>query len=169
MQIAGIILAGGRSSRMGQNKALMPFNGKPLVEHMVSILQNTGVDDIHISGQLDGYNCIVDNAPFAGPAKAIKSVVQKLPNYDGFLFIPVDMPLLKPDVLKLLLSSSNSSYFTNKPLPAFIKNNIFNTDETSVKELLKSINATAIELPQKFLPAMVNTNTPQQWQEATST
>src|SRR5262249_30053400 len=35
--ITGVILAGGQSSRMGQNKALMSLGGKRLVDHVVAV------------------------------------------------------------------------------------------------------------------------------------
>ena len=37
-KIAGVVLAGGKSSRMGKNKAMLIYNGKPLLNHMVGIL-----------------------------------------------------------------------------------------------------------------------------------
>jgi len=36
--VAGVILAGGRSSRMGRNKALLPYNGKPLIESVYRVM-----------------------------------------------------------------------------------------------------------------------------------
>ena len=52
--IAGVVLTGGRSSRMGQNKALLDYQGKPLIEHMMEILKTTGIKEIFISGDVDG-------------------------------------------------------------------------------------------------------------------
>ena len=43
--LSGIILAGGRSSRMGSSKALLPFDNEPLISHIVRRLQPI-VDDI---------------------------------------------------------------------------------------------------------------------------
>ncbi|MBN1934694.1 MAG: molybdenum cofactor guanylyltransferase [Anaerolineae bacterium] len=43
--ISGIILAGGKSSRLGQNKALIEFEGKPIVQHVVDVLRPL-VDEI---------------------------------------------------------------------------------------------------------------------------
>ncbi|MDA0670402.1 MAG: NTP transferase domain-containing protein, partial [Proteobacteria bacterium] len=39
MRIAGLIIAGGKSSRMGQNKALIHFKQKPLIEHVYDRLK----------------------------------------------------------------------------------------------------------------------------------
>jgi len=36
--VAGVILAGGKSSRMGRNKALLPYNGKPLIESVYRVM-----------------------------------------------------------------------------------------------------------------------------------
>jgi molybdopterin-guanine dinucleotide biosynthesis protein A len=37
-ECAAVVLAGGRSSRMGQAKALLPFDGEPLIQHLVKTL-----------------------------------------------------------------------------------------------------------------------------------
>ena len=47
MNTTAIILAGGKSSRMGTNKALLQLNGKTVIEGMVEKLENI-VDDIII-------------------------------------------------------------------------------------------------------------------------
>lgn len=99
-QIAGIVLVGGRSSRMGRDKAFLELKGKPLVGHMLDVLRSAGLKDVFVSGHVQGYSCIVDDAPFSGPAEAIKSVLKKIPNYKGYLFVPVDMPFLKRETLQ---------------------------------------------------------------------
>ena len=47
---AGIVLAGGRSSRMGTSKALLRYKDRPLIEHMQNLLHQAGLDDVYISG-----------------------------------------------------------------------------------------------------------------------
>jgi molybdopterin-guanine dinucleotide biosynthesis protein A len=44
----GIILAGGRASRMGGEKALIPFRGRPLIEHVIERAQ-AQVDELLIN------------------------------------------------------------------------------------------------------------------------
>ena len=53
-KIAGIVLAGGKSSRMGQNKALLSYRGQPLIEHMQRLIGQAGLQDVYISGDVPG-------------------------------------------------------------------------------------------------------------------
>lgn len=163
--IAGVVLAGGRSSRMGQNKALLDYRGKPLIEHMMEILKITGIKKIFISGDVDGYDCLSDQEPFTGPAEAIKSIIKRISGYAGFLFVPVDMPLLKPDMLHLLLQQKEGGYFIDWPLPAFMTPPYQQSEKTSVQGLLDDYGIYPVALPEHFSFSMKNANTPQDWAE----
>lgn len=165
--IAGVVLAGGRSKRMGSDKALLQYKGKPLVEYMQDILYRSGFDNVYISGQLEGYECEFDDQPFSGPAVAIQSVINRMPQHKGFLFIPVDMPLLEPELLRLLVQQDESCYFENRPLPAFIRSGQYrpNGSDTSVKNILKKSNAKSLSVPEQYVGAMINANSPEDWKK----
>lgn len=163
----GVVLAGGRSSRMGQNKALMMFKGKPLVEHMNNILKDIGIENIIISGEVQGYNCEVDENSFQGPAKAIENIVQKFDDYKSFLFIPVDMPFLSVDVLRTLMQiGGGSSYYQDWPLPAFITPQKWEGEVNSVRHFMKKQEAKIIPIPSQYNDCFININTPEEWKEA---
>ncbi len=166
--IAGVVLAGGQSSRMGQNKAQLDYNGKPLLEHMIGVLEHVGLNDIYVSGEFDGYRCISDQAPYEGPAYAIYDVLKVLKDYDGVLFVPIDMPLLHVNALHLLMGQEKGSYFTGFPLPAFIANYCLKERTKSVQSFLKSLEISPIFLPSEFEFCMVNANTPEEWKEVLS-
>ncbi|HAJ89470.1 MAG TPA: molybdenum cofactor guanylyltransferase [Rhodospirillaceae bacterium] len=164
-RVAGIVLAGGKSSRMGRNKALLDFRGRPLVQHMMNILRDLGLQDIYISGSIANYPCIDDNRPFAGPAQGICNVWQKKPDYEGYLFVPVDMPLLTADILRLLLAHKEGSYFAGRPLPVFFTCPVILGNAASVQGLIAENSLYVVDLPPLYDPMMANLNTPQEWQE----
>jgi len=48
LRIAGIILAAGASSRMGEDKALLPWGDKSFLEHLLAALKNAGVSPVRV-------------------------------------------------------------------------------------------------------------------------
>lgn len=162
---AGIVLAGGQSSRMGKNKALMPYKGRPMLAHMINILRECDVYDIFISGHVDGFDCIPDTTPFCGPVQAICNILQRKEEYDGYVFVPVDMPLLTTEALRILMSRSRGGFFTGCPLPFFLTKWIDKGNFYSVREFLDANQVPAIPLPPIMEGIMVNTNTPKEWEK----
>lgn len=91
--IAACILAGGKSKRMGQHKALLPYEGKPLVEHLVARLK-TDVQLLFVVGspEPDVYRevsvpVVADELEDVGPLGGILSALhyvqaQHLAQYD---------------------------------------------------------------------------------------
>jgi molybdopterin-guanine dinucleotide biosynthesis protein A len=163
--VAGVVLAGGKSSRMGQSKAMLEYEGAPLLDHMMGLLSKLGLSKSYVSGEFEGYSCVADTAPHEGPARAICDVLSALKTYDGVLFIPVDMPFLTAELLDVLLSQEGGAYFKDKPLPVFIKQNNIVSDCSSVRDLLNELNVPSIPLPINFKEQMININTQEEWKE----
>lgn len=168
-RIAGVVLAGGQSRRMGRNKALLDFQGKLLIRHMLDKLHALGLTDVFISGALDGYPSIPDDHPHAGPARGIKTVLREKPGYDGYLFVPVDMPLLPAPALRLLLEQEGGGYFIGWPLPACLRPPFSPCDGESVHAFLKAQGIYPLPVPEEFEESMKNINTPQDWERLTGT
>lgn len=165
MRIAGVVLAGGRSSRMGQDKAFLDFGGKPLIDHMMILLRDTGLEDIYVSGDIEGYPSIPDTQSFNGPACAIADVMAHLTGYDGVLFVPVDMPLLSVGVLETLMQNDGGGHFENWPLPAFIPQPCLVENAYSVQKLLDEQGVMPLDIPQQYAAEMQNFNTPEDWKK----
>lgn len=100
-QITGVVLAGGKASRMGgQDKGLMLLNGKPLWQHVADRLLPQ-VSRIVISAnrnlpiyQASGLQVITDTlSDYPGPLAGILSVMQQTPD-EWFLFCPCDTPFI---------------------------------------------------------------------------
>jgi len=98
----GVVLAGGRSTRMGCDKALLDWYGRPLLERQLDALRAAGVDELRISGDRPGYRGIADVQPGLGPLGGLAGVAEAVAGDADLLVIPVDMPLLGAALLHRL-------------------------------------------------------------------
>lgn len=92
MEVAGFVLAGGRSTRMGRDKAQLPWNGATLVEHVASIVRQA-VGNVTIIGK--GADLIPDCGPLGGLLTALSGTAA-----DRALIVACDMPNLTPALLR---------------------------------------------------------------------
>ena len=101
LPISGYILAGGRSSRMGRDKALISLAGRPLIEHAVIKLSRICANAHILSNDLALASfapVIPDIHPNCGPISGIEAALAHS-CHDWNLFLPVDMPLLPTALL----------------------------------------------------------------------
>jgi molybdenum cofactor guanylyltransferase len=95
-EIGGYILAGGKSSRMGTDKALLELAGKPLIRHAVKKLRRVCMDVRILSSNpaLADYAPLVpDLHPNTGPIGGIEAALaHSIFNWN--LILPVDIPFL---------------------------------------------------------------------------
>lgn len=116
--VAAIVLAAGRSSRMGaSNKLLEPLGGKPMVRHVVDhalksraspVIVVTGHMASEVRAALDGLDVtFASNPDFAsGLASSVKSGIAALPaEIDGALICLGDMPLVDATLLDRLIGA----------------------------------------------------------------
>lgn len=113
MGAGGLVLAGGRSSRMGATKALLDWHGLTAVEHVVEILRRATdggpVCVVRAPGQtlpeLDALMA-VDPVAFAGPLAALGEGLATLDGRCEVVFAcGVDTPLLAPELVRAVLAS----------------------------------------------------------------
>lgn len=101
------ILAGGRSSRMGLDKSLVPFNGAPLIQHAIAIFRAVGLEP-RIAGarsDLSSFAPVIEDDPAhpgLGPLSGICSALNA-GSARYAVFLPVDLPLLPPGLIAYLL------------------------------------------------------------------
>lgn len=86
--VTGIVLAGGRSRRMGQDKALLRLDEQTLLERTKSRLLQWGCGRVRISGSYPGEECILDRGD--GPLSGILACLER-DSATALLYIPVDM------------------------------------------------------------------------------
>lgn len=100
--MSGIVLAGGASRRMGQNKAGLVLNGKTLLQHQVDKLHALGIGDIMLSGAgcpaLPGTRVIPDEFPGKGPLAGLHACLNSAQS-PACLVLGVDTPLVPASAL----------------------------------------------------------------------
>ncbi len=111
----GFVLAGGQSSRMGEDKALVRFAGRPLVERALEILRAAGLE-ASIAGARSGFASselatsmlatfapvVEDEVPGLGPLGGICAALVSM-TARWAVFLPVDLPLLPATPIEFLL------------------------------------------------------------------
>lgn len=103
----GFVLAGGGSSRMGQDKSLLSFNGAPLIQHAVGTLRAAGLEPriAGARGDLSSFAPVIADGPDyveRGPLSGICSALEASAARYG-VFLPVDLPLLPPTLVGYLV------------------------------------------------------------------
>ena len=106
MQASGFVLAGGASKRMGQDKALLPYHGTTLVEHVAKTVSEAAgtvalIGDPARLGHL-GLAVFPDELPGCGPASGIYTAL-RVTETDWNLVLACDMPAVSADILRQLL------------------------------------------------------------------
>jgi len=96
VEVGGYVLAGGKSSRMGRNKALLALGGEPLVCHAVKKLRRVCRDVRILTGdsELSAYAPLVpDLHPGCGPMGGMEAGLLHS-TFEWNLFLAVDMPFV---------------------------------------------------------------------------
>jgi len=107
----GFVLAGGRSSRMGVDKALVLLDGEPLVAHALGIVRDAGLAASLAGGQAELVafaTVIEDGQPGLGPLGGICAALAST-HARWSVFISVDLPLLPPSLLQFLLDYARTT------------------------------------------------------------
>lgn len=105
-KISAIILAGGKSSRMGQDKGLMLLDGKPMIQHVVDAVKPIASDIVvvanNIAYQSFGNKFYVDEIKNSGPLAGI-CVGLKHSETNLNIVLSCDVPFITTGMLKSLI------------------------------------------------------------------
>jgi molybdopterin-guanine dinucleotide biosynthesis protein A len=110
-RVGGIVLAGGASSRLGQDKALLDWHGTPLWERVARLLERgLGGGPVAVVGELPGpqtrfveaHDPFADGGPLVG---MLAGMLELRGSCDAAVVVPCDVPLLHPTVVRALARS----------------------------------------------------------------
>jgi len=104
--MTAIILAGGRSSRMGRDKSTVEFGGEPLLLRAVHRLEEIFDEIIVVTNreipfEMTGIKVVRDEVPYQGPLGGIGAGLKASSNDMSFV-VAVDMPFISPQVIDYL-------------------------------------------------------------------
>jgi len=177
MNFAGLVLAGGVASRMGEDKALLHHAEGTLLDQAVKRLLVAGADPVLVSGDRPAYDCVPDRHPGLGPLGGLASVLNDRPGLGGrvLLVTAVDTPGLEArQLLELIEAMSPNDYgvhFQGHPLPLALR--VTPTVRNCLNEMLTggggaAVHRLAARLGFRDLPSgqadLCNINTPDDWQ-----
>lgn len=116
MKFTAIILAGGKSTRMGTDKGLVLMNDIPMVERVISAVKKAGLSEIIIVSNNTEYKqfglpVFPDVIPGKGPLGGIYTGLLKSSTVKN-LILSCDVPFINETVLKMLIRNDSKSKVT---------------------------------------------------------
>jgi molybdopterin-guanine dinucleotide biosynthesis protein A len=190
----GVILAGGRSSRMGVGrKALLDLNGRPLLAHVIDRLQSQ-LDPLFLScerqtDEFDSFGLKVvpdlmprHRGPLTGLCSALMHMIGEKQD-NGLVLCPCDAPFIPVDLVQTLVDADQGD---SKPVivisyegvlqPTFslwhrhhfpiIHEAVTERGQGGLKHMLTSLPHKVVEWPASEPPPFFNINTPKELEAA---
>lgn len=113
--LSAIVLAGGKSTRMGTEKGLVLLNGQSFVQHILNAINGLS-DDVFIVANNPLYdenhkNVVKDLFPNSGPLAGIYTGMQKI-KHEMALVLSCDIPLIDTKLLKWLIENEGKTSAT---------------------------------------------------------
>ena len=176
--INGIVLAGGLSSRMGRDKALLPWHGRTVLEHMRGLLLQAGAGRAWVSGDYPVFGGIPDRVARCGwAALQCGDADARWPR----LVVPVDTPQVTPALLQRLQADQGRActVFDGEPLPMRLQiddhcRRVLQeliedpTARRSLRALQQRLGVTRLPLAPEDRALLLNCNTPSEWESITA-
>ncbi|WP_050180286.1 molybdenum cofactor guanylyltransferase [Domibacillus robiginosus] len=181
MKTAGIVLAGGQSSRYGRPKMFERYKEKPFYEHSVDALRANGLQPIILStnrflaDRFDraGFELVVETTTHQGPLFALHHVISQFKEPEWFVVLSADIPFVREAFIRQLLLHRHPDYSAIvpaegaklQPLVALYHRRCLPYMNETLGEGKKSLLALLHRIPFKTVsfqdePSFININTP---------
>jgi len=181
MKYGAIILAGGKSSRMGQDKGLIRFENKYFVEYSIEALQSSAEDLSIVSSneKYDRFNCnrVEDEIPGLGPLGGLQKGL-RCSNYDKNVVLSSDIPFITNSIIERLIIESGGSLIAvakcgdrvHPLIGIYSKQVLFELDQflasggRSVMKFISRFETQFIEFDLSVAHCFVNVNTKEEFE-----
>ncbi len=175
---SGILLAGGKSSRMGEDKAFIKFGDRYLYEYSLSVLKKFSGDILLSSSnpRFDHreYERTEDEILNLGPIGGIYSCLKKI-KCNSAIVLPCDLPLINRKIIELIIAESADFQITvalnpqNLPEPLIgiysisvvpVIEKMIRSQNYKLQDLLKKSKSNLVKIPEAYHETFININSP---------
>jgi molybdopterin-guanine dinucleotide biosynthesis protein A len=155
--MTGVVLAGGKSRRMGRDKAALEFDGQPLAERCVAVLR-VCFSEVMVVRE--------DDTPGLGPIGGLLTALRRAPE---IFVVACDMPFLDAALIREMaaqLPGFDAVAIPGEPLHAAYSARIVPVIEAQIVTGDYSLRRLLAKISVKTVAAapIVNVNTPQEWE-----
>ncbi len=183
MEISAYILAGGKSSRMGSDKGLLPLNETTFIEHIVKALQESFIKNITIVSSNSDYDFLkikrikdiyIDKGPVGGIFTALSHS-----KTEQNLILSVDIPLISTEIIKWLIENIDEEKqiiqvkvldkvspliaIYNKNTASIFEENLIK-NQLKLMKIVETIPSKTLDVPEKWCELLQNINTKEDYQ-----
>lgn len=191
MKIAGIVLAGGQSSRYGKPKMFEKLDSQFLYQYSLQAFKKNALKPLIISTNASlspqfiekDVRIFIEELPHQGPLFAIHHVLSKTTDADWFFVLASDMPYITESFVKMMLSFVDDTYDAIvpkqsdkiQPLAALYHRSILHKTEKLLQQHKRSMKSLLDQLSVYYVPvsddeqAFININTISDWPQSTNT
>ena len=167
-RLAGLVLAGGGSCRMGRDKAALNAKGKTLAALMMDKLRAASCDPVLLAGP----GGVQDIYPGKGPLAGIHAAIDHVAGAQDLLIVPVDMPELCISSLRTLGGAEGAAvFYKGHSLPLKLRvsaglrhklEGILRADDAdlSVRAFVGAVHGRALPVQEGAQRQWTNINTP---------
>jgi len=189
-EVSCVVLAAGKSSRMGQDKLLMPYGSQTILEHTLAQVAASGIEDIVVVVKPgspwkqkinpDKYKIVESPGHFKGMAESLKTGLKAVNGKSqGVIFALADQPHVPPIIYRQLIERycttlklitcpiyqgrrGNPALFDRRTWPALMTL----TGDLGGRELIKKVGKDEIDLFETNLQAVVtDIDTPENYRD----
>jgi molybdopterin-guanine dinucleotide biosynthesis protein A len=182
-KITAIILAGGKSQRMGTDKGLLNLNGKSFIKHICDALQPiVGLNILIVSSNKEydtlGFTRVEDIIENKGPVGGLYTALSASKTKVN-LVLSVDVPMVSTELLEWLIQSHEETYMVTQtksndktnPLIGIYDRSMrivfgehMAANQLKLRQVIEDVKHQTIVVPEKWTNQLQNINTPEEYQ-----
>jgi molybdopterin-guanine dinucleotide biosynthesis protein A len=182
-KITAILLAGGKSQRMGSDKGVLKLKGKTFIKHICDALQpivGSNIVIVSTNKEYDalGYTRVEDIIENKGPVGGLYTALATSKTKVN-LVLSVDVPLVSTELLEWVLKNHDETFMVTQTKSGDKTNPLIGVYDRSMRivfgehmagnqlklrKVIEDVKHQTLEIPKKWNDQILNINTPEDYQ-----